>query len=103
MKDDKISLTGEQVSKLADGSSFMRGSDYYESGNICNPVRQGRELRGECHGSREQPYKIRVILSPTLNSFHALRQLGEQLGGMVTGTLRGLGIGGEQEKYGSAD
>jgi uncharacterized Zn finger protein len=62
MKDDKISLTGEQVSKLADGSSFMRGSDYYESGNICNPVRQGRELRGECYGSREQPYKIRVIL-----------------------------------------
>jgi uncharacterized Zn finger protein len=62
MKDDKISLTEEQIGKLADGSSFMRGSEYYESGNICNPVCQGRELRGECYGSREQPYKIKVVL-----------------------------------------
>ncbi len=62
MKDDKFSLTEEHVGRLADGSSFMRGSDYYESGNIRNPVRKGKELRGECYGSREQPYKIRVVL-----------------------------------------
>ena len=62
MKDVEIALTEEQISKLADGSSFGRGVDYYESGNICNPVRLGKELRGECYGSREQPYKIRVVL-----------------------------------------
>jgi len=62
MKKDEISLTEEHIRKLADGSSFMRGSDYYDSGNISNPIRQGRELRGECYGSREQPYKIRVVL-----------------------------------------
>lgn len=62
MKEDKISLTEEQIRKLADRSSFGRGIDYYESGNICNPVRQGKELRGECYGSRDQPYKIRVVL-----------------------------------------
>ena len=62
MKDDKISITEEHVRKLADGSSFMRGSDYYASGNICNPIRQGKELRGECYGSRDQPYKVRAVL-----------------------------------------
>jgi uncharacterized Zn finger protein len=62
LKDDKFSLTEEQIRKLADGSSFGRGIDYYESGHICNPVCQGRELRGECYGSREQPYKTRVVL-----------------------------------------
>ncbi|TEB07964.1 SWIM zinc finger protein [Pelotomaculum schinkii] len=63
MKDDKILfLTEEQIRKLADGSSFRRGIDYYESGNISNPVRQGKELRGECYGSRDQPYRVRVVL-----------------------------------------
>jgi uncharacterized Zn finger protein len=62
LRDDKVSLTEEQISRLADGSSFGRGIDYYESGNICNPVQLGRELRGECYGSRRQPYKIRVVL-----------------------------------------
>lgn len=62
MKDDKFSLTEEQIRKSADGSSFGRGIDYYESGNICNPVRQGKELRGECYGSRDQLYKVRAVL-----------------------------------------
>ncbi len=62
MKDDKFSLAEEHVGRLVDGSSFMHGSDYYESGNIRNPVRKGKKLRGECYGSREQPYKIRVVL-----------------------------------------
>lgn len=62
MKEDKISLTKEQIRKLADGSSFARGIDYYESGNICNPVRQGEELRGECYGSRDALYSVRVVL-----------------------------------------
>ena len=44
MKDDKFSLTEEQIRKLADGSSFGRGIDYYESGHICNPVCQGLSI-----------------------------------------------------------
>jgi len=62
MNSDSVSLTVQQVRQLADGSSYVRGVNYYEHGAIYNPIRQGRELRGECRGSQRQPYRVRVIL-----------------------------------------
>jgi uncharacterized Zn finger protein len=64
MKDNKISLTEKQVRRLADDeASYQRGVAYYESGAVCNPVRQGKELRGECYGSRDNPYRVQVVFN----------------------------------------
>ncbi len=61
---DRVSLTEKQVRRLADDEgSYQRGIDYYENGAVCNPVRQGRELRGECRGSSRQSYRVRVVLN----------------------------------------
>lgn len=48
---------------MADPQSFERGRSYYNKGAVFDPVCQGMELRGECRGSRHQPYRVRVMLN----------------------------------------
>jgi uncharacterized Zn finger protein len=55
-------LTEADIRELADDLSFERGMDYYMHDAIHEPVRQGSELRGECYGSRSEPYEVRVLL-----------------------------------------
>jgi uncharacterized Zn finger protein len=61
-KSDAPCLTEADIRELADDPSFERGMDYYMHDAIQEPVRQGSELRGECHGSRSEPYQVRVLL-----------------------------------------
>lgn len=56
-------LTETHIRDMADPRSFERGRNYYLDGAIIDPVRQGMELRGECSGSRYQPYRVRVRFS----------------------------------------
>ena len=42
--------------------SFRRGQDYYESGAISNPARQGNVLSGDCEGTSAPYYQVRVEL-----------------------------------------
>ncbi|MGQ9533204.1 MAG: SWIM zinc finger family protein [Desulfotomaculales bacterium] len=53
-------LTEARVRALADPQSFERGRSYHRNGAVVNPVRRGMELRGECRGSRNRPYGVRV-------------------------------------------
>jgi len=61
-KSDAPCLTEADIRELADDLSFERGMDYYMHDAIQEPVRQGSELRGECYGSRSEPYQVRVLL-----------------------------------------
>lgn len=62
-KDSLPRLTEEDVRRMTDGRSFARGEDYYESGAIIEPVRQGMEWRAECQGSQYEPYQVSVTLN----------------------------------------
>lgn len=59
---DKTTVTEEYVRQLTDEQSFQRGKQYYASGAIQEPVRQGLEIRAECYGSRDEPYRVRAVL-----------------------------------------
>ncbi|MCS5696252.1 SWIM zinc finger family protein [Desulfofundulus thermocisternus] len=62
-RDNLPRLTESHIRDMADPQSFERGRNYYNDGAIIDPVRQGMELRGECSGSRYQPYRVRVRFS----------------------------------------
>ena len=52
-----------RIRELATEGSFQRGMDYYLSGAILKPVRQGTLLRAECRGSGYEPYKVSATLT----------------------------------------
>jgi uncharacterized Zn finger protein len=54
-------LTEKQVRELATPQSFDRGKQYYRSGSIMNPTRQGSTLWADCEGS--ETYRVRAMLS----------------------------------------
>jgi uncharacterized Zn finger protein len=55
-------LTEAQVRQLGSQQSFERGKSYYRDGAILEPVRQGLELRAQCEGSEDEPYKVSATL-----------------------------------------
>jgi len=64
MSEDLPSVTKADVCGLATEQSFDRGINYYHSGAIFEPVRQGNELRACCQGSSYEPYRVTATLGP---------------------------------------
>ena len=55
-------LTEAAIRELADERSFERGWDYYNDGAVQEPARRRNELYGLCYGSRDEPYRVKVVL-----------------------------------------
>jgi len=58
-------LTRDQIRQRCTGQSFERGSEYFHTGAIGNPVLHGWTLSAMCHGSDPTPYSVAVELMPT--------------------------------------
>jgi len=58
------SLTEDNIRTLASTQSFERGVSYYRSGAVFNTQRIGDELRGQCRGSSNTPYRVSAQLGP---------------------------------------
>jgi len=56
-------LNEARVRSLATDKSFERGNIYYLDGAVSETTRQGMELRGECEGSKYEPYEVSVTLN----------------------------------------
>jgi uncharacterized Zn finger protein len=57
-----LQLSESFIRGVASGPSFERGTSYYHSGAILDPIRQGLELRAACEGSQYEPYQVSVTL-----------------------------------------
>lgn len=57
-------ITVGDVQQLAAAKVFDRGSSYFRSGALIDPIRQGTELRAYCEGSSYQPYRVTATLGP---------------------------------------
>ena len=57
-------LTLDQIRQRCTGQSFERGSEYFRTGAIGNPVLHGWTLAATCHGSDPTPYRVAVELMP---------------------------------------
>jgi uncharacterized Zn finger protein len=55
-------LTESIIRAGASAQSFQRGQDYYEGGAISNMSRQGNVVSGDCEGTQEPYYRVRVEL-----------------------------------------
>lgn len=55
-------LTESIIRAGASTQSFQRGQDYYTGGAISNMSRQGNVLSGDCEGTQEPYYRVRVEL-----------------------------------------
>ena len=62
MSDATPKLTEAQVKNYIYGSYFERGQNYYNRGNIFDPIRRGNTLEARCAGSMPNPYRVRVTL-----------------------------------------
>ncbi|MDE0399153.1 MAG: SWIM zinc finger family protein [Candidatus Poribacteria bacterium] len=58
-------LTRDQIRQRCTAQSFERGSEYFRTGTIGNPVLHGWTLSAKCYGSDTVPYSIAVKLMPT--------------------------------------
>ena len=64
MSEPMPSLTEDNIRALTNTQSFERGVDYYQSGAVFNTQRIGDELRGQCRGSSNTPYRVSAQLGP---------------------------------------
>jgi len=55
-------LKEKDIKRLATEQSFDRGWDYYQSGSIIEPIRQGNSLKAYCEGSQYEPYHVNATL-----------------------------------------
>ena len=55
-------ITESIIRAGAGAQSFERGQEYYRSGAISNTAIQGHTLTGECEGTQEPYYQVRVEL-----------------------------------------
>ncbi len=55
-------VTETDIQQWAGVASFSRGQSYFNQGRINHPRRQGNTLKGDCYGSRAQPYQIETDL-----------------------------------------
>ena len=58
-------LIRDQIQERSTEQSFERGTDYFHSGAIGNPVLHGWTLSATCHGTETTPYRVTVELMPT--------------------------------------
>ena len=58
-------LTLDQIRQRCTAQSFMRGTEYFHTGAIGNPVFHGYTLSARCHGTDIEPYSVSVELMPT--------------------------------------
>ncbi|MBF0543066.1 MAG: SWIM zinc finger family protein [Candidatus Riflebacteria bacterium] len=56
-------ISEKQIEEHVGAQSFERGQKYFQAGRLFNPQRRGAEIKGECSGSEDNIYHIRVILS----------------------------------------
>lgn len=57
-------LSESEVRALAPGDIFARGHDYWRSGAVVAPARQGPVLRALVGGTRAEPYEVAVEFGP---------------------------------------
>ena len=58
-------LTLDQIRQRCTEQSFTRGTEYFHTGAIGNPVFHGYTLSATCHGTDVHPYRVSVELMPT--------------------------------------
>jgi uncharacterized Zn finger protein len=61
-KKNSYILKEEDVERLATEQSFDKGWDYYRSGAIIEPIRQGNTIRAYCEGSQYEPYRVSATM-----------------------------------------
>ncbi len=61
-KDMVTGLTEAYIRQLAGEQSFESGMHYYTMGAIREPFRQGMQLGGECSGSQDEQYMVKIAL-----------------------------------------
>jgi uncharacterized Zn finger protein len=59
-------LTLSDLQRYFHAAYFERGLNYYDRGNIFNPIRRGNTLEARCIGSMPNPYRVRSTLSATV-------------------------------------
>ena len=60
-----LELTLDQIQCRCTTQSFVRGTEYFHTGAIGNPVLHGWMLSAICQGSSSEPYRTSVELMPT--------------------------------------
>ena len=56
-----IKLSESMIRAVANGQSFQRGREYYESGAISNAAIQGNVISGYCEGTSAPYYRVQVV------------------------------------------
>lgn len=62
MREEAPKIDLNAIKQICTPRSFKRGEDYYTSGAIIEPVREGNTLRASCLGTAPEPYKVKVTI-----------------------------------------